>query len=121
MNRLPDVSILLFGREYDLAFGRGSSGAAWLLLVNRLSGAVLPATALDAPAAPAREVYVYDVDGILPALRSAGIVSPLGPARPSMGLRVCRCEVIHPGLARRLEALEAEPVRAPDRDGGLSR
>jgi hypothetical protein len=47
IHRLPGVSIKLFEREYDLAFGRQPSGANWLTGINKETGAGLLLTAFD--------------------------------------------------------------------------
>jgi len=118
MNRLSNVIIELFGREYDLAFGRGASGATWLLLVNRQTEAALPVTPLDVRPTPVSAVEVYDVDGIVPALEAVGVLRRIGPAERSIGLASCRCEIVSTELLRRLSGLDAHRERdAPAREG----
>ena len=107
MNRLPDVYLKMFGREYDLAFGRQPSGANWLMAVNRETGGVLPLPAIDGPSTPANLVHVLDVDNIVPTLEAAGIIRRDGSSKVNFGFSMCRCEIVHAGLIERLEGLES--------------
>jgi len=110
MNRLPDVTIKLFGREYDLAFGRQSYGATWLLAVNKDTGAVLPLTASAVPTASINAIDVFDMDNIVPALEAAGIIKRAGSSTECLGFKLRTCEIVHSGLIERLTELETRNV-----------
>ena len=120
MNRLPDVSIKLFGREYDLAFGRQPSGNNWLMAVNKETGNVLPLTATDGPSTTANAIYVLDMIGILPVLEAAGIVRRVGSSKVNCGFNLCRCVIVHAGLIERLAGLEEKHVEVSHEQGKSS-
>jgi hypothetical protein len=110
MDRLPGVSIRLFERDYDLAFGRQHSGTNWLMAVNRETGAVLPLTSIDWPQTSVNTVEVLDVANFVPALEEAGIIKRQGPSKSSSGFKLCPSEIIHAGLIERLAGLESKIV-----------
>jgi hypothetical protein len=121
MHRLPGVSIKLFEREYDLAFGRQASGANWLAAVNKDTGAILPLTPVDRQSTPGNAVDVLDVENIVPVLEAAGVIKRQGPSEVSWGFKLRRCEIVHPELIERLAGLEAENLRIEHEHEGHSR
>src|SRR5580658_9947360 len=103
MNRLPDVTLKMFGREYDLVFGREGSGGSWLMAVNKVSEACLP---LTESSTSLTAVKVLDTDNIVGALEEAGVIKRIGPSEVSFGFRLCPCEIVHPELIERLARLD---------------
>lgn len=123
MNRVSNVIIKKFGREYDVGFGRWADGGPALFLVNRQTGAVLP-VGLDASAKSSnpRETLVTNVEGILESLTQAGIVKVFGIGERIGALRMCRCEMVHPQILAVLNAMEqnrdeSAPTRDWEREG----
>ena len=116
MNRLPNSVIPLFGRQYDLAFGRSQHGGTWLLLVNRQTEAALPITDLGSNPGLLNQVMVTDVDGIVPALEEAGILRRIADAKAcDTDLPMCRCEILHAGLIQVLAAVETDRSNRSER------
>jgi hypothetical protein len=113
---VPGVSIKMFGREYDLGFGRNPPGTSWMMLVNRETGAVLPLTAIDGPASSHRDVQVLDMGGFLPELKRAGIVEQTGAGKVWMGIKLVPCQIIHDGLAAALEKMELRHEQTQSRE-----
>jgi hypothetical protein len=56
-----------------------------------------------------------------PALEGAGIIRREGTTEVSLGIKLCRCEIVHPGFIERLAELEAKNIEMKREHEGHSR
>jgi hypothetical protein len=123
------VPLTYMGREYEIDRGFWSNGSGALLLINKETGAGLPASLQGPTPQHPNEALVVENDGILKTLEDAGVGRATPEVTKWLNLTLRRCEIIHPQLIRdRIPDLsEAIPLsqdklaKDRDRDNGRDR